>query len=388
MRLPGTTRLAWRFLTANRWRNITLGATIAVAVFGAVLLETAGRTIVDQLEEDAQRRHGTAQITLPGGPAGTLAGGAGWITRDEVRRISDILRIESVSVHPRVQSDAVLVSGGQFTTVQIISSADTAHDPPSPTDDPPSPAAAQSLLVGYGPAPLGDDIASGFIDLSDAGVSWVRDQDVPDLVWVSDDDLMRALRREGIAPEGAVGNVLLIAPWGSQNPEAGQGSSDDRTPAVVAYNSAEILVTEFPQAVVRGRWDLADNSARISAENIAFLLSLVLVLPAVAAIVGGVLVTGESRSDQLTLLRTIGFDTPTIRALLVREILMVAAAATFIALASAGIVAAVVPSLAVAPKSFVRFSVIGVVIPPGLSFLTARRLLSGRIHERLAEFRR
>jgi len=381
LRLPGTTRLAWRFLTANRWRNITLGATIAVAVFGAVLLETAGRTIVGQLEEDAQRRHGTAQITLPGGPAGALAGGAGWITQDEIRRISDILRIESVSVHPRVQSDAVLVSEGRFTTVRIISSA-------SATDDPPSPAEAHSLLVGYGPAPLGDDTASGFIDLSEAGVSWVRDQDVTDLVWVSDDDLMRALHREGIAPEGAVGNVLLIAPWSGRNPGADQGSPDDRTPAVVAYNSAEILVTEFPQAVVRGRWDLADNSARISAENIAFLLSLVLVLPAIAAIVVSVLVTGESRSDQLTLLRTIGFDTPTIRALLVRETFMIAAAATLIALASAGIVAAVVPSLAVAPKSFVRFSVIGVVIPPGLSFLTARRLLSGRIHERLAEFRR
>jgi len=366
-----------------------------VAVFGAVLLETAGRTIVGQLEEDAQRRHGTAQITLPGGPAGALAGGAGWITQDEIRRISDILRIESVSVHPRVQSDAVLVREGRFTTVQIISSANATDDPPSPTDDPPSPAddppspaEAHSLLVGYGPATLGDDTASGFIDLSEAGVSWVRDQDVTDLVWVSDDDLMRALHREGIAPEGAVGNVLLIAPCSGRNPGADQGSPDDRTPAVVAYNSAEILVTEFPQAVVRGRWDLADNPARISAENIAFLLSLVLVLPAIAAIVGSVLVTGESRSDQLTLLRTIGFDTPTIRALLVRETFMIAAAATLIALASAGIVAAVVPSLAVAPKSFVRFSVIGVVIPPGLSFLTARRLLSGRIHERLAEFRR
>ena len=359
-----------------------------MAVFGAVLLETVGRTIVDQLEEDAQRRHGTAQITLPGGPAGTLAGGAGWITQDEVRRISDILRIESVRVHPRVQSDAVLVSEGQFSTVQIISSANAADDPPSPADDPPSPAKAQSLFVGHGPAALGDDTASGFIDLSEVGVSWVRDQDVPDLVWVSDDDLMRALRREGIAPEGAVGNVLLIAPWDSQNPGAGQGSPDDRSPAVVAYNSAEILVTEFPQAVVRGRWDLADNSARMSAENIPFLLSLALLLPAIAAIVGSVLVTGESRSDQLTFLRTIGFDTPTIRALVVREVFMVSAAATLIALASAGIVAAAVPSLAAGPKSFVKFSLIGGFIPPGLSFLTARRLLSGQIHERLAEFRR
>ncbi|MBU8912765.1 MAG: hypothetical protein KOO61_01995 [Spirochaetales bacterium] len=386
MRLPGTTRLAWRFLTANRWRNITLGATVAVAVFGAVLFEAVGRTIVDQLEDDAQRRYGTAQITLPGGAAGTLAGEAGWITRDDARRISDILRVESVSVYPRVQSDAVLISEGQFTTVRVISSADAADDPPSPTDDPPSP--AQTLLVGYGPATLGDDAASGFMDLDEFGVSWVRDQDVPDLVWVSDDELMRALREVGVASEDAVGNVLLIGPGDSKNPGAGRDSPDDRAPAVVAYNSAEILIAEFPQVVVRSRQDLADRAAKISAENIPLLLSLVLILPAIAAIVGSVLVTGESRGDQLILLRTMGFDTPTIRALVVREVFMVATGATFIALVLVGIVAGAVPNLAVAAKSIVRFSVIGVFIPPGLSFLTARRLLSGGIHERLAEFRR
>ncbi len=366
------TKLAVRFLAANRRRNISLGATIAVVVFGGILLESVGRTVIDRLEADAQRRYGTAQITLPGGGAGTLAGGAGWITEDQASRISELLRIEAVGVTPRVQSDAILLSEDQFSIVRILSSADST----------PHPAGPQSLLIGYAPATLGDDASSGFVDLGEVGVSWARDQDDPDLVWTNDNELMRALREVGLAPENAVGNVLLITRAGDRN------SPDDRSPGVIAYNSAELLITEFPEVAVHSRRDLADTTAEISAKNISLLLVLLLVLPAIAAIIGSVLVIGESRSDELLLLRTMGFDTPTVRALIVREVFLTAAGATLIALVSAGVVAAVAPSLAVTPKSFVTFAVIGGFVPPGLSFLTAKRLLAGKIHTRLAEFRR
>lgn len=378
------TRLAVRFLKANKQRNTVLGVAIAVAVFGAILLESVGRNIVDQLAANAQQRYGTAQITLPGdatgplpGATGILAGGEGWITEEQARRISEILQIESVSVSPRVQSDAILVSDGQFATVRILSSAGT-----EVAGRTPAPAGHQSLLIGYAPAAPDDETASGFVDLGGDGGSWVQDKDVRDLVWINGDELMHALRGIGAAPEDAVGNVLLIDPAGNHD------SPDDRSPAVIAYNAAEILSAEFPDAVVRSRQDLAGRTLEMSAGNVTLLLSLVLVLPAIAAIIGNVLVTAESRSDELILLRTMGFDTPTIRALVVREVFMVAVGATFIALVSAGIVAAAVPNLAIAPKSLVRFSVIGGFIPPGLSFLTARRLLSKGIHERLAEFRR
>ncbi len=385
------TRLAVRFLKANRQRNAVLGVAIAVAVFGAILLESVGRNIVDQLAANAQQRYGTAQITLPGGAAetlpgatGILAGGEGWITEEQARRISDILQIESVGVSPRVQSDAILVSDGQFSTVRILSSAGTevTGGGTEVTGRTSVPAGYQSLLIGYAPATPDDDTASGFVDLGGDGGSWVQDRDVRDLVWINGDELMHALRGIGVAPENAVGNVLLIGPAGDHD------SPDDRSPAVIAYNAAEILSAEFPEAVVRSRQDLAGRTLEMSAGNVTLLLSLVLILPAIAAIIGNVLVTAESRSDELILLRTMGFDTPTIRALIVREVFMVAAGATFIALVSAGIVAAAVPNLAIAPKSLVRFSVIGGFIPPGLSFLTARRLLSRGIHERLAEFRR
>ena len=369
------TRLAVRFLKVNKQRNTVLGIAIAVAVFGAILLESVGQNIVDQLAASAQQRYGTAQITLPGA-TGILAGGDGWITEDQACRISEILQIESVSVSPRVQSDAILVSDGQFATVRILSAGTEV------IGRAPGPAAHQSLLIGYTSATPGNETAPGFVDLGGDGGSWVQDQDVRDLVWVNGDELMRALRRNGVAPENAVGNVLLIDPAGDHD------SPDDRSPAVIAYNSAEILSAEFPGAVVRSRQDLAGRTLEISAKNVTLLLSLVLVLPAIAAIIGNVLVTAESRSDELILLRTMGFGTPTIRALVVREVFMVAAGATLIALVSAGIVAAAVPNLAIAPKSLVRFSVIGGFIPPGLSFLTARRLLSRAVHERLTEFRR
>ena len=377
------TRLAMRFLKANKQRNTVLGIAIAVAVFGAILLESVGQNIVDQLAATAQQRYGTAQITLPEGVTGTppdatgfLAGGDGWITEDQACRISEILQIESVSASPRIQSDAILVSDGQFATVRILSAGTEV------IARAPGPAEHQSLLIGYTSATLDNDTGPGFVDLGGDGGSWVQDQDVRDLVWVNGDELMRALRRSGVAPEDAVGNVLLIDPAGDQD------SLDDRSPAVIAYNSAEVLSAEFPGVVVRSRQDLAGRTLEMSAKNVTFLLSLVLILPAIAAIIGNVLVTAESRSDELVLLRTMGFDTPTIRALVVREVFMVAAGATLIALVSAGIVATAVPNLAIAPKSLVRFSVIGGFIPPGLSFLTARRLLSRGIHERLAEFRR
>ncbi len=377
------TRLAVRFLKANKQRNTVLGIAIAVAVFGAILLESVGQNIVDQLAATAQQRYGTAQITLPEGVTGTppdatgfLAGGDGWIIEDQACRISEILQIESVSVSPRVQSDAILISDDRFSIVRILSAGTEV------IGRAPDHVGGQSLLIGYTPATPGDETAPGFVDLGGDGGSWVQDQDVRDLVWVNGDELMRALRGKGVAPQDAVGNVLLI------NPVSNHDSPDDRSPAVIAYNSAEVLSAEFPGAVVRSRQDLAGRTLEMSATNLSLLLSLVLVLPAIAAIVGNVLVSAESRSDELILLRTMGFDTPTIRALIVREVFIVAAGATLIALVSAGIVAAAVPNLAIAPKSFVRFSVIGGFIPPGLSFLTARRLLSRGIHERLAEFRR
>ncbi|MCK4516250.1 MAG: hypothetical protein KAU31_13395, partial [Spirochaetaceae bacterium] len=217
------TRLAVRFLKANKQRNTVLGIAIAVAVSGAILLESAGQNIVDQLAATAQQRYGTAQITLPEGVTGTppdatgfLAGGDGWITEGQARRISEILQIESVSVSPRVQSDAILVSDGRFSTVRILSAGTEV------IARAPGPAEHQSLLIGYTSATLDNDTGPGFVDLGGDGGSWVQDQDVRDLVWVNGDELMRALRRNGVAPENAVGNVLLIDPAGDHD------SPDDR----------------------------------------------------------------------------------------------------------------------------------------------------------------
>ena len=60
------------------------------------------------------------------------------------------------------------------------------------------------------------------------------------------DELMHVLRNAGVAPTDAVGNVLLIQ----------SDSPDDRSPAVIAYNAAELLATEFPEVVVQSRLDL------------------------------------------------------------------------------------------------------------------------------------
>jgi len=384
LRLRGLTRLVMRLLRANRQRNIVLGSVIAVAVFGALLLENVGQTIVDQLEFEAQRRHGTAQITLPGRVASdadsrrlTLAGGGGWITGEQADRIAEILQSESVRVRPRVQADAILVSDGQFATVRVLSSAGTEVQDSDP-------GVLQSLLIGYAPVTPGDEPGAGFVDLGGDGGPWtdgrpwIQDRDVQDMVWVNGDKLMHVLRNAGVAPTDAVGNVLLIQ----------SDSPDDRSPAVIAYNAAELLATKFPEVVVQSRLDLAGRSERISAVNITSLLSLALLLPAAAAIVGSILVTGESRSDELILLTTMGFDTPTVRALMVREVFLVAAGATLLALVVAGIVTAAAPSLSLSLRSIVRSAGLGTFIPPGLTFLTARRLLSRGIHERLAEFRR
>ena len=378
------------FLRSNRRRNTVLGVAIAAAVSGGLLLVGAGHTIVARLQDETQRRYGTAQLTLPAGGALILAGGAGWIDESQARRIAEVLTFESVSVYPRVQSDAVLVSEEGFTTVSIVSGTD--EEIAKLTTGPgPDPSLPQSLLVGYagavrsaGENGAGKDTAgtAGFINLGEAGVSWTPDPRISGLVWVETRDLLRALHETGVAPEATVGNVLLMG----SGPD--YDSPDDRSPAVVAFNAAEILVGEFPQAEVQSRLDLAGRTGEMSAGNISLLLRIALALPAIAAVIGSVLVTAESRSDEVTLLRTMGFDAPAIRALFVREVFMVAGLATLAALTLALGATVLIPGLTIAPRSIAGFIFVGGLFPPGLAFLTTRRFLSDRLGDRLAEFRR
>jgi FtsX-like permease family protein len=384
LRPRGIPRLAVRFLISNRHQNAVLGFAIAVAVAGGLLLVSAGQSVVGRVQDEAQQRYGTAQLTVPSNGPGTTGGG-GWIDARQTERIAHILRVESVTVYPRVQSEGLLVSEDGFATVNLVSETRTriaalAGDAGVAV---PGVAAGVSLLVGYSGMPpnTGNDTA-GFINLDDVGVSWIRDARNPDLVWVDTDSLLRAFSETGIAPASAVGNVLIMGTGSNTGPP------DDRSPAVIAYNAAELLAAEFPQATVRSRLELAGRIQEMSAENISLLLRIALVLPAIAAIVGIVLVTAESRSDEVTLLRTMGFDAPRIRGLFVREVFMVGVAATLVALVLALGVGALIPSLTISAQSIAGVVIVGVFLPPGLAFLTARRFLTGRLGDRLAEFRR
>ena len=103
----------------------------------------------------------------------------------------------------------------------------------------------------------------------------------------------------------------------------------------------------------------------------------------VEGVVGIALVTAETRSDQIALLRTLGFGSSAIRRIFIREFLLVSAGAT----AAGLVVGLLVGLLAVGSTSVpvVPVAVCGTVIPPGLAFLSLRRFSAAPLHDQLAE---
>lgn len=370
MRAARRVRLAWEFLLAYRRSNIVLGIAIALAVGGTMVLGTAGRVIGAQQSAAARRLFGSADITLAPDSHPYLTGGRGWTTEDQLREIGELLSIASLEVQPRIVCDAVLRTGTDLTPVQLIA----ARSPPARPDSTPTDEA--DLLIGVSTTRFEPGARSGFLRLEDAAGHLTRDPQDANVVWIGLDTFLTAAKQEGIAPPDAVGNELLLT------------GTDDRSPAVVAYDAAELLAETYPNATVTSSLDHVGRWRQLSADNLSRLLQLFLILPAVAAVVGNVLVSLEVRRDQIALLGTLGYDSPEIRALFVREFLLVSVAATVLGLAAGMFVAAVAFGQTAGTEPLFGPAVLGIVLPVGLAFLVVWRTLRRSAGPQLVEFGR
>jgi ABC-type antimicrobial peptide transport system permease subunit len=90
-----------------------------------------------------------------------------------------------------------------------------------------------------------------------------------------------------------------------------------------------------------------------------------------AAIVGGVLVAGEARAREFTLLRTLGYTPTQVRGAVVREIFIVSLIATVAAVAVASLVS-VVAALPLAAGRVIGVAAVGCLAPPFLTFVAVR----------------
>ena len=375
------TRLALKFLKGDWRRNAVLAASILSTLLAALVLTGIGRSIVDRAETQTRDRLGAARISFA--PAGRpsvnpstgirLVGAGEWITSEQEGRIAEILRLESVTVSAAVTCDALLVDDQSFKPVRVTSRRTPVND--GGYGRPEASLGQPRLLVAFATGTDGVPRSGGFLDIQEFGNSWWEDPQHL-TVGVNHQSWLRALKAQGLAPVSAVGTALLV-----EAPAA-------RSPSVVAYNARELLTTEFPEVQVLSVHELTGRSTRVSAVNIPLLISLAVLMVGAATIVAVVLVTTESRSDELTLLGTLGFGVPLIRKLLVCEVLLVSVAASLAGSVLYIAVAGTVPGLSVELGPLIKGALAALLAPAGLAFLVTKHALSGTVHDRLAEFRR
>jgi len=381
------TGLSIRFLRANRTRDGLLTIVIAATVAGVVVIGHVGETAVLRADAAAQSQYGEATVRLPAGDETTIVGAGGWITRDQMEQIGSILAVESVTVSPGIEAGAFVLSGDEFIPALVLA-GDGDLDPPT-TASQLMPQEIDAVLIGTA-GPAGS--AKGFLDLAEADLIWLAPvgTEGSGSEWVlrtSARELLRWLRDGGIAPADAVGNRLVIS-----NASTAM-ETEAVSPAVIAYNAVELLAPAFPGISVLSRTDQAGRSTLVSARNIALLVQLALILPALAAVVGSALVTAESRGDQVALLRTLGFTSSAIRRIFVREFFLVSTGATAVGLVvGVGILAGLSPvgilAFELTSVPVVPVALCSAIIPPGLALLSLRRFSAKPLHEQLAESRR
>ena len=363
--------LSWRFLRAHAVTNGLLGLTILVAVAGSLVLGAVARSLIRDRDTAAAELLGAGHVLFPPAtepvPLGMDGQPAGWVTSRQLTQVQSILREEGVTVRPGLRGVALLAQEDGVRSVRFVSGAFSAGALP-----PATPPGVTGLLV-----PLsvpGADTRPLFLSPGRTGVTWRSVPQVSDLVIVDGAALLSRLAADGLVAPDVVGNMLVLH------------ADEERSPSVVAFNSAELLESTYPGVVVASRRDLTGQHMQVSAQNLSALLSLLLSLPGLAAVVGVTLVAGESRTAEFAVLRSLGFPDAAVRGLLVREVWIVSVAATLLAasLAVAGTVAARVP---LAASDVTGFLLAGFVLPPGLSYLAARKALSRPLGDQLAELR-
>jgi hypothetical protein len=354
-----------------------LATTVALALVGTLLLRDVSRIAVGRIDEESRDRFGDAAALLPtSGPesepaSGHMVGGGGWVTADDLRRIQEILRTEKVMIRAVIECDAV-VAGDQVAYVRLLSVAGTEANAGNSSR---ANIGNRLLIAHRSTMGAGEDVTR-FVDVSGPGVSWYFAPDDPTTVRTSHDRLVEALVGSGIAPPGTVGTQVRIA------------SGAQRSSSEIAFNAGELLAAEFPGIRVLSRPEMAGRSQGISAVNIPMLLVFALLLPTVSAVVGIALVTAEGRSDQMTLLSTLGFGMRMRRALMTREMLMASTAGSVAGLLIYLVVVVLAPQLGLVWSGLPLRFVLSCLIPPTTVFLIMRRPRPGDLHSGLAELRR
>lgn len=361
MKSGGLTRLSIRFLTADLARNLILAVVLGCAVTIAALSWAVGEAITSSMNSEVERLYGTARVTLPA-EGRALVGGGGWFTSEDLALVSRTLEVEGVRVAPRIEADVLLVTGSESAPATLLSTNTrlSTYGTAQPAE---SDARLVLPVVETGPETSARAV---FVELGESA-RWNRDARDPGVVRVAHDDLVAALRSEGVAGSNDVANVLVIE------------RDDNRSPSVIAFNSEELLESEFPAVRVRGRDDLAGVSSRYSALNLAFLARLLIILTAAAAATAVVLVNAESREDEFLLLHATGYGLPALRAIAVRGVLFTSLVATAVGLVVAAAVAGLAPGLSAGSVRYGAVAFAGAFGPAGLTFLVIRSSLAHKL---------
>jgi len=358
--------LTWRSLSSHAVLNTLLALSIAFAVTGTLIARGLSESVARSIERESTGQLYDGYAVFPREndhtPVGIGGLSGGWVSDEDLSRAASILKVEEVIVTPGFAGMAFQVTNGASIAVPFLPGperGDLSPDRRLSTD---------SDLVIPIVAPPGRGERPLYLSCGDAGIPWVRTE--LNIVTVDREALRSHLLSAGIIGPEIVGNVLALR------------GAPDRSSSVIAYNAQELLRGEFPAALVEPRRNLIDARGQSSAENLALLLSILISLPALAAIVGAVLIAGEVRTREFTLLRTLGYTPAKIRGALVREVAVVALLATAAAVAVVSIVSVLI-ELPLSGGRVIRVAVIGCLAPPLLAFLSARRSLEKPIAPQL-----